>query len=96
VAVDIVPRLLPKRANLVLAFLVNGISILFCLVLAYFSYRQMMRVKIAHQISPAMELPMWVAYLSIPLGTAMMSVRYVQQIALRMRGRDFSAQETLD
>jgi len=96
VAVDIVPRLLPKRANLVLAFLVNGISILFCLVLAYFAYRQMMRVKIAHQISPAMELPMWVAYLSIPLGTAMMSVRYVQQIALRMRGRDFSAQETLD
>jgi C4-dicarboxylate transporter DctQ subunit len=96
VAVDIVPRLLPKRANLVLAFLVNGISILFCLVLAYFAYRQMMRVKIAHQISPAMELPMWVAYLAIPLGTGLMSIRYVQQMILRARGRVFTAEETLD
>lgn len=96
VAVDIVPRLLPKRANLVLAFLVNGISIGFCIVLAYFAYKQMMRVKIARQVSPAMELPMWVAYLAIPLGTLLMSVRYLQQMFLRARGKDFSTEETLD
>ena len=96
VAVDIVPRLLPKRVNRVLAFLVNGMSIVFCVVLAYFAYKQMRRVKIAHQISPAMELPMWLAYLAIPLGTVLMSIRYVQQMILRANGKDFSTQETLD
>lgn len=96
VAVDIVPRLLPKRLKPVLGFLVNGVSIVFCIVLAYFAYKQMMRVRIAKQISPAMELPMWLVYLAIPLGTALMSIRYIQQMVQRTKGGDFATTETLD
>jgi len=96
IAVDIVPRLLSKRANTTLAFTVNIICILFSVVLAYFGYKQMMRVKIALQISPAMELPMWIAYLAIPLGTAMMLIRYIQQIILRLQGKSIEIQEALD
>jgi len=96
IAVDIVPRLLSKRANTTLAFTVNFICILFSLVLVYFSLKQMMRVRIAHQISPAMELPMWIAYLAIPLGTALMLIRYIQQIILRLQGKSVEMQEALD
>ncbi len=96
VAVDIVPRLLPKRINSVLALLVNGVCIGFCLVLVYFAYKQMIRVKMAKQISPAMELPMWLAYLAIPAGTALMAIRYVQQMIRRATRKDFSPSETLD
>ena len=76
VAVDIVPRLLSKRGNAILAFLVNVICILFCVLLAYLSLKQMLRVKGAGQISPALEIPMWIAYLSIPAGTILMLIRF--------------------
>ena len=96
IAVDIVPRLLSPRANKILAFLVNLIGIFFTLVLIYFSFRQMMRVKIAHQVSPAMELPMWIAYLSIPLGMFFMLIRYIQQMVFRLQGKTVEIQEVLD
>lgn len=96
IAVDIVPRLLSKRANIILAFCINAFCILFSLVLIYYSYKQMMRVKTAHQISPAMEMPMWIAYLSIPLGTTLMMIRYIQQIILRLQGKGVEVQEVLD
>ena len=96
IAVDIVPRLLSKRANLTLALAINLVCILFSIVLAYFSYKQMMRVKAAHQISPAMELPMWIAYLAIPLGAVLMLIRFIQQMILRLRGKTIEMQEARD
>ena len=96
VAVDIVPRFLSKRANTILTIIVNLICILFCILLAYFSFKQMLRVKVAHQVSPAMELPMWIAYLSIPLGTVLMLIRYVQHICLRLQGKTVEIMEVLD
>lgn len=96
VAVDIVPRLLPKKINMILGLLVNLVCILFSIVLAYFAYKQMIRVKIAGQISPAMELPMWIAYLAIPFGTVLMLIRYIQQLSLRSRKKELYLQETLD
>ena len=96
IAVDIVPRLLSKRANAILAIIINLLCILFALVLIYFSFKQVMRVKAAQQISPALEMPMWIAYLSIPLGTALMLIRYLQQIILRLQGKSVEVQEVLD
>jgi C4-dicarboxylate transporter DctQ subunit len=96
VAVDIVPRILSKRSNAILAFIVNGICIVFCIFLAYLSLKQMLRVKGAHQISPAMELPMWIAYLSIPAGTVLMLIRFIQQLCLRIQGKSLEVKEVLD
>ena len=96
VAVDIVPRLLSKRGNAVLAFAVNVVCILFCVLLAYLSIKQMMRVKGAGQISPALEIPMWIAYLSIPAGTILMFIRFVQQLYARIQGKSLEIREVLD
>jgi C4-dicarboxylate transporter DctQ subunit len=96
VAVDIVPRFLSKRANTFLTITVNLICILFCILLAYYSFKQMLRVKIAHQVSPAMELPMWLAYLPIPMGMVLMLIRYVQHICLRLQGKTVEIMEVLD
>lgn len=96
VSVDIVPRIISKRANIVLSLFVNIVAILFCILLAYFSFQQMSRVKAAQQISPAMELPMWIAYLSIPLGTLLMLIRFIQQIYLRIQGKGLEIEEALD
>lgn len=77
IAVDILHRFVPQRGKMFLDHLVNVVAILFCLVLVYYSYHQTMRVYGSQQISPALEIPMWLAYLSVPLGSALMLVRYV-------------------
>jgi C4-dicarboxylate transporter DctQ subunit len=96
VAVDIVPRVLSKRGNAILAFAVNLICILFCIVLAYLSLKQMLRVKGAGQVSPALEIPMWIAYLSIPAGTTLMLIRFLQQFRARIQGKSLEIREVLD
>ena len=96
IAVDILPRFLSKRGNLILAFAVNMVCIAFCAVLAYYSLEQMLRVKAAHQVSPAMELPMWLAYAAIPAGTILMLIRYIQQFVLRIQGKTVEVVEVLD
>jgi C4-dicarboxylate transporter, DctQ subunit len=96
VAVDIVPRVLSKRGNIILAFAVNLICIFFCIVLAYLSLKQMLRVKGAGQISPALEIPMWIAYLSIPAGTILMLIRFLQQFWARIQGKSLEIREVLD
>ena len=96
VAVDIVPRALSKRGNAILAFLVNMVCILFCVILAYLSLKQTLRVMRAGQISPALEIPMWIAYLSIPAGTILMLIRFLQQFWLRAQGKIVETREVLD
>jgi C4-dicarboxylate transporter, DctQ subunit len=96
IAVDILPRFLSKRGNFILAFAVNLLCIAFCVLLAYYSFEQMLRVKNAHQVSPAMELPMWLAYAAIPAGTLLMLIRYVQQFFLRLQGKTVEVIEVLD
>jgi len=96
VAVDIVPRVLSKRGNAILAFIVNIICIFFCIVLAYLSLKQMLRVMRAGQISPALEIPMWIAYLSIPAGTILMLIRFIQQFWMRVQGKTVETREVLD
>jgi len=96
IGVDILPRFLSKRGNLILAFAVNLVCIAFCCVLVYYSYIQMNRVKIAQQVSPALEIPMWLAYAAIPTGTLLMLIRYIQQIFLRLQGKTVEVVEVLD
>jgi len=38
------------------------------------------------QVTPAMQLPMWIPFLAIPLGGAGMSIRLIQQLAAVWRG----------
>jgi C4-dicarboxylate transporter, DctQ subunit len=84
IAVDILYRAVSVRAKLFLDYLVNVIAIIFCLILAYYSFLQVMHVYSSHQISPALELPMWLVYLSIPLGSILMVIRYISQFFVRI------------
>ena len=84
ITVDILYRAVGPKAKVFLDYLVNVVAILFCLVLAYYSYHQTMRVYSSQQISPALELPMWLTYLSIPLGSFLMAIRYLVHLFNRM------------
>ena len=43
-----------------------------------------LKVKVGHQLSPAMEIPMYIVYLIVPVGFAIASIRSAQQIYLRL------------
>ena len=80
ITVDVVQMAVPPRVRTVMVHGVRIVAVLFCLVLAYYSYLQMMRVYASKQISPAMELPMWIPYLSVPVASTLMAVRYTQKL----------------
>ncbi|MDR3230115.1 MAG: TRAP transporter small permease [Synergistaceae bacterium] len=70
------PLKLKKTINIV-ALLV---CVLFCGIVLYYSL-SIIRVQATNkQITPAMQIPMWIAYAALPAGAALMIVRYVQVI----------------
>jgi C4-dicarboxylate transporter DctQ subunit len=84
IAVDVVLRALPLSGRKFMNCLLDCVGIAFCLILAYFSYIQTERVYLSRQVSPAMEMPMWIAYAAIPVGGLFMAIRYVQALLSRL------------
>jgi C4-dicarboxylate transporter DctQ subunit len=80
ISVNIVPNRLGKRAELVTYRLVQLLCLVFCASLTLYSWEHTMRIRSAHQLMAALELPMWWAYLAIPVGSALMTVRYGSQL----------------
>ncbi len=83
ISVNIITRFLGPRGNKVLSRLVKLLCAIFCVVLAYYSWRHTMRVRSAHQVTAALDFPMWWAYLSIPVGSGLMAVQYASRLFRR-------------
>jgi C4-dicarboxylate transporter DctQ subunit len=86
IAVDVLPLFLSRRDKRRLRIVATGGSILFCLALFYFSGQHVLRVQSSGQVMPAMQAPMWLAYLAIPVGSLLMAIRMSQGLILILRG----------
>lgn len=78
VAIDLLPRALPPEHRRQLALLVGAIVLVFLAVFFYFSAAHTMRVAAGGQVTPIMLAPMWLTYLAMPVGSALMFLRTVQ------------------
>jgi C4-dicarboxylate transporter DctQ subunit len=83
IKVDVLVRTLPERVQRVWGLVVDAISLAMLLVLTWYSCQQCARVLASQQISPALELPMWLVYLAVPAGSSLMALRYLQQLLKR-------------
>lgn len=81
ISVNVITRFLSPRSNVLLTRLVNLFCFLFCAALTYYSWHHAMRVHSAHQVTAALGLPMWWAYLAIPCGSSLMALRYLEQFS---------------
>ncbi|UQZ89157.1 C4-dicarboxylate ABC transporter permease [Deltaproteobacteria bacterium Smac51] len=63
-------------------------SVAFGLAMSYVGYLAIARIARMGQISPAMEIPMWIAYLPILLGSLFMSIRFAQAMIEEYRNFD--------
>lgn len=80
VGIDILPQSLPVRSRrwlVALNMLIAAICNMFC---TYAAFKLTEMVMKTNQLSPAMQMPMWIVYLSAIIGCGLMSIRFLVQM----------------
>ena len=78
IRMDFLLGVLPEKMAGALTRLVYLIAAGFCVALFRYSYQLVRFTVELEQTSPAMGIPMWIPYLAMPLGSALMALRFVQ------------------
>ena len=87
VAIDLLPRALSPANRKHLALLVGLLVLVFLAVFFYFSAAHTLRTAASGQVTPIMLAPMWLTYLAMPVGSALMFLRTAQFLWRIVRGR---------
>lgn len=67
-----------EKFKMILNTIVTVISLVFSIFLLVYGVKLTGSMIVNNQLSPALELPLWTVYLSIPVGGFLMTVRYIQ------------------
>lgn len=67
-----------KTFHFAINMFVLAVSLVFSVFLIYTGIRLTSSMITNNQLSPALEIPLWWIYISIPIGGALMTVRYIQ------------------
>lgn len=78
IAIDLLPMALSPPGRRRLAMLVGLVTLAFLVVFFYYSGQHTLRVRSIDQVTPVMQAPMWLAYLAMPAGSALMILRTCQ------------------
>lgn len=70
---------LPKSARSMADRVVYVLSALFCGAMAFYGGQIVAFTVKTGQVSPALKIPMWIVYLAIPIGCALMMTRFFQR-----------------
>ncbi|GAE28092.1 C4-dicarboxylate transport system permease small protein [Halalkalibacter wakoensis JCM 9140] len=89
--------LLEKSSIKWLAHLMYGIqnvaSLVFTVIVTYYGWVVTSNLRDIGQISPALEIPLWFIYLAFPVGTFLMSIRFLVRIIDWIRTREIPTRE---
>lgn len=85
--VDLLLAQLPKRIRQVVENLLELINVVLYAYLAYYSVLVVQNVRLSGQTSPALEIPMYLVYLIIPIGFVLASLRSIQEIYFNVVGK---------
>jgi C4-dicarboxylate transporter, DctQ subunit len=88
IAVDVLPLMLSRAGNRALAAAVRVAGLVFLAVFVWYSLEHTLRVRASGQVMPAMLAPMWLAYLAMPVGGALMTMRMLQGLVRMLSGGD--------
>ena len=78
IRMDFIMTVIPPKYGVLLSRAAYLLAAVFCAFLAWHGIR-LMSFTISHgQTSPALEVPMWVPYLGMPLGSALMTFHFLQ------------------
>ena len=75
--IDIFIQMAPPRFAKIIMGVTQLISAFFTGMLTYYSWQLTQLIMQTAQKSPAMLMPMWIVYIAMPLGSAMMTIRFL-------------------
>lgn len=78
--VDILMELFPKAVRTIVDLAGRAVTLVFFSYLTYYAYLAMMNSKKGGMVSPAMEMPMWLLYGSVFVGSALGVIRQIQDL----------------
>ena len=84
--VDVLVNLLPDKPRLLVLRVLRVLAALFCVALCVWGARLTLLIKASGQITPGMQMPMYWAYLAIPVGSGLMALRFLQAAFERLKG----------
>lgn len=79
IGVDIVVKMAPPKIGRFILLIIHAIGIFFCGVLVYYGAELTAQTREFGQVSTALQAPMWIFQLAIPVGSALMAIRFGQQ-----------------
>ncbi|MEW6662409.1 MAG: TRAP transporter small permease [Bacillota bacterium] len=79
--IDALVNALPPKLRVALIFVRTGIILLFTGLVVFYSYQIISHQQRIGQTSPALFIPIWWAYLAVPVGSLMMGIRSIQVFA---------------
>ncbi|NLC11125.1 MAG: TRAP transporter small permease [Firmicutes bacterium] len=85
IRMDILLQLMKKSSAVKLEKVVNVLACLFSICLAVIAYKFAMQTKAFGQITSALQLPFYVLYLIITVGSLLSAVRYLQAAFLPVK-----------
>lgn len=78
IGVEAFVMILPKNMKVIVKYLGIILSIIFCIVVLNGSLGIIEKQIANHQVSPAMQIPMWYSYAALPVGSLLMAIRFIQ------------------
>jgi TRAP-type C4-dicarboxylate transport system permease small subunit len=88
VNVDLLPIYLGRRGRYALALLASGISLAFCLIIAWGGYLWWVEAWQGNwHAETVWAPPLWIPYLAMPVGMGLISLQYVADILALISGR---------
>lgn len=78
ISIDFLAETLSPRAAVRIARTGAAVSAFTCIFLTWFGVQLALQMRAFGQTSPSLEWPMWIIYLSVPIGTTLMGLRFLQ------------------
>lgn len=82
VGVDILAERLEGAARKTITTIAMSGGVVFTAIITWIGTDFVWHVRAGGQVSPDLEMPMWIIYLAVPLGSALMCFRFIQALHL--------------
>ncbi len=94
VNVDLLPHYMSPKGRYILAILSHFLGLSFCLLLAFVGFELFYEALVKGWTTDTIwKLPLWIPYISIPLGIGFLSLQYMADILALLSGREIASGE---
>jgi C4-dicarboxylate transporter DctQ subunit len=80
IGIDILATFSPPKIQTVIHLVINAISLLFCVFLTVMGFDLISQAKMFGQVAPALQVPIWIVQMAIPIGGSLMALRFLQRL----------------